>query len=742
MVFRALHVRMFFALFPALLAASPAFAGEGGETVLSAVERAPGVTTVIGQSMEMYLGREMRVFGNAEIHKDGDYIKGERIFLNSVNDEIHAVGNVRVKQGDTLADGAELRMKLEDRLGHMDKPVFRLNTQSDLPGRGDAEKIFFEGPNRERLEDARYTTCPAGNDDWYLKASDLEIDHHAGSATATHASIQFMGLPIAYSPWMSFPFSTERKSGLLTPTFGTTTRNGLELSIPYYWNISPNMDATFTPRYLGKRGLQMGVEHRHLGENHAGTSYGEYLSGDNQTGENRHYFNLDHTLNFAEGWSSSVQYEKASDGQYFTDMSTKVISTSRVNLPQQASVRYDGGNWHFRGLAQRYQTLDKVSFPYQRLPQLSFYGTESLDWADLSLSSEFVRFDRHNDAPVIVTGNRTTLYPSLSFPFTRSYGYVTPKIGVHYTRYDLSDAGNLYDSETRTAPIFSLDSGLYFDREMRVVKNRYTHTLEPRLFYVYVPEKDQSRIPVFDTGLSDLNLSTIFSENQFSGGDRINDANQITLALTSRMIDQKTGTQRLAATIGERFYFSDQRVVLPGGAPRTSSRSDILAALNLQLTNFWYADLNYQYNTQDDNTVRSNLSARYQPEPGKVLNLGYRYTVDSLEQIDISSQWPIAPRWYGLGRLNYSLRDNPPTDVRGPIEYIAGLEYDAGCWMGRFLLQRLATATVTSAARSNYAFFFQLELNGLSKIGSNPLELIKRNITGYTETSKIPDFAP
>lgn len=742
MAFRALYVRMIFSLFPALLASSLAYAEESGETVLSAVERAPGVTTLIGQSMEMYLGREMRVFGNAEIHKDGDYIKGDRIFLNSVDEEIHAVGNVKLKQGNTLATGTELRMKMEDRLGQMDKPVFTLNTRSSSPGRGDAEKIFFEGPHRERLEQARYTTCPEGNDDWYLRVSDLEIDHQGESATASHARIQFLGVPIFYTPWMDFPFNSERKSGLLTPTVGTSTRNGLELSIPYYWNISPNMDATFTPRYMGKRGLQLGMEHRYLGENYAGTSYVEYLSNDNQTGENRHYFNLDHAFNFAPGWSSRFHYEKVSDGQYFTDLSSKVTSTSRVNLPQQASVSYDGENWRFGALAQRYQTLDSISFPYQRLPQVYFNGTEYFEWADVSLNSEFVRFDKHDNAPVTVTGNRLTLNPSISFPLSRSYGYITPKFGVHYTKYDLSNTGTLYDSDSRTVPIFSLDGGLYFDREMRVVKNRYTQTLEPRLFYVYIPEKDQSRLPNFDTGLSDLNLGSIFSENQFSGGDRINDANQITFALTSRMIDQRTGMQRMSATIAERFYFSDQIVVLPGGIPRTESHSDILAALNLQLTNHWSADLNYQYNTQDNNTVRSNLSARYQPEPGKVLNLGYRYTMDSLEQIDISSQWPIAPRWYGLGRLNYSLRDNPPTDVRGPIEYIAGVEYDAGCWMGRFVLQRLATATVTSAARSNYTFFFQLELNGLSKIGSNPLDVIQRNITGYTDPSKLPEFAP
>jgi LPS-assembly protein len=384
------------------------------------------------------------------------------------------------------------------------------------------------------------------------------------------------------------------------------------------------------------------------------------------------------------------------------------------------------------------------------LPQLTLSGSEELgvlgsqdrDFGtlDLNLWSEFVRFDRDSNAPVAVTGNRFTVYPSVSLPMSQSFAYVTPKIGVHYTKYSLENVVGPFDRDSRAVPIFSVDSGMYFDRDMRVVKNVYTHTIEPRLFYVYAPHYAQNHLPNFDTALSDLNLATIFSENQFSGGDRINDANQVTLAVTSRLIDQKTGTQRLSVTLGERFYFSDQRVVLPGGTPRTSERSDILAALSAQLSNGWNADAAWQFDTDQGKSVKTNLAARYQPEPGKTLNLGYRYTVDSLEQLDFSAQWPFGNRWYGLGRLNYSLRDNAATgDVRGPIEYLAGVEYDAGCWQGRAILQRLATSTAAATAASAYAFFFQLELGGLSKIGSNPLEIIKRNIPGYVTTGEIPN---
>ncbi len=741
-------------------------------------------TTIDAQRLEIYLDREMRAFGDAEIHSDGQVIKGDRIDYNPINHEIHATGNVRIEQANSIAEGSELRLKMDDREGEMTEPVFHSGGEGERKSRGSAKTLFFEGPTLERLKSARYTTCEDGRDDWFLRAGELEINHHTETATATNASIEFKGIPILYTPWVDFPFNNQRKSGFLAPTFGTTTRSGFEFMLPYYWNIAPDMDATVAPRYLGKRGLQLQGEYRYLSPSYNGTDVIELLPNDNQTSSNRYYANLTHSHNFGNGWTGKVHYERVSDAQYFSDMSTSIVITSRVNLAQDANLRYDGADWHFLALAQQYQTLD-TSFPYQRLPQLALNGTEAFGPVDASLWSEFVRFDlgskgqsyfntvggagKFGGIDEKVTGNRFTAYPSLSLPLTPTYGYVTPKFGVHFTKYDLNgtdyvlmDNNGLnpqlarYGSETRTLPIFSLDAGLYFDRDMRVVKNNYTQTIEPRLYYVYIPDRNQDRIPIFDTGLSDINLATIFTENQFSGGDRVNDANQLTLGVTSRLIDQKTGVQRLAATVAERFYFSDQNVVMPvydhynvirKGKVHTNLHSDLIAALNLNLVNHWYADAAWQYNTDLSRTIRSNISTRYQPEPGKVLNMAYRYNSDNLgqpgfEQIDVSTEWPIAQRWYGLGRINYSLRSSNADatgtvrgDRRGLAELVAGLEYDAGCWQGRAVIHRMETAT----ANANYSFFFQLELGGFSSIGTSPLAVLQRNIPGYTNSRLIPD---
>lgn len=711
-----------------------------------------GVTTVDGQRIELYLGREMRVFGDAELHRGEDYVKGDRIDLNTQNDELHATGNVQVKQGTTIADGDELKLKLQDHVGEMQHPIFHLTPGNGPKTRGSAQTMFFDGPNKEHLTNAMYTSCGEGIDDWYLRAKDLEIDHYTETVTAKNASIEFKGVPFIYTPWIDIPYNTERKSGFLIPTFGVSTLNGLEATIPYYWNIAPNQDATISPRYLSSRGMQLQSEYRYLENNFSGIADAEVLPNDDKAGITRYYLNLKHNQDFGNGWAGDINFEKVSDGQYFTDMSTQIAATSQVNLPEQASVSYTNSNMHFSALVQRYQTLDNISYTYERLPQLTLNDSEDFDVVTTNLYSEFVYFGRNGNAPKVLngvpvpTGSRFTLYPSVSVPFTESYGYVTPKLGFHLTKYDLSDTGGVFDSETRALPIFSLDSGLYFDRDMRVVKNKYTQTLEPRLFYVYIPRKNQDRIPNFDTALSDLNLSTIFSENQFSGGDRVNDANQVTFALTTRMLDQKTGIQRLSATIGQRYYFSNPEVslpVVPGVIPTPGSKSDILTALTVELLNGWYGDAAWEYNTGNSRTIKSNISTRYQPEPGKILNMGYRFTKDSLEQLDISGEWPLGGSWYGVGRLNYSLRDHvatavAPADVSGPIEYLAGVEYNAGCWQTRAVLQRLPTATAASTAKANYAFFVQLELSGFSKIGSNPLDVINRSVYGYTDIAKLP----
>jgi LPS-assembly protein len=601
--------------------------------------------------------------------------------------------------------------------------------------RGDAKAILFEGQDKKRLKEARYTTCEPGVDDWYIKASEIELDDFTESGTAKNARVEFKGVPLLYTPWMSFSFNNERKSGLLAPTVGTTSRSGFETLIPYYINIAPDMDATVGVRYLSKRGAQLQGEFRYLGENYSGINNLEYLNDDALNGGQRYYANISHNHSLGAGWSAGYNIEKVSDNQYFSEMSTRIVSTSRVNLPQEGRIDYVGDVWRFNGLVQKYQTLDEINFPYQRLPQLTLTADKEWDYFDTELYSQWAYFDRNNKAPIAATGSRLAVYPSLSVPFTQPYGYITPKLGVHATNYRLNDnnfnvGGNLIsnNSDTRTLPIFSVDSGLFFERDVNIVKNSYTQTLEPRLFYVYIPEKNQDRLPVFDSGLADLNLTTLFSENQFTGNDRINNANQLSLAFTTRMIDKESGAERITATIGQRYYFDDQNVTLPGSIASKDNSSDIIAALTARLSNQWNLDAFWQYNTDDAGMVRSNILARYNPEPGKLLNVGYRYTQQFLEQVNVSGQWPLSSGWYGVGRFNYSIKE------KTLIESLAGLEYDAGCWQARTVIQRVETAT----ADANYGLFFQLELGGLASIGSNPLNLLRRDIPGYLSSSEIP----
>ncbi len=760
-----------------------------------------GSIIIEGDTMDFYLDRKMRSSGNASIKKDKQSIYGDNIEYDVQNDELHVVGNTRIEFDGLKVWGPELRMKLYDNIGEMKGPSFELDTQfSEIPyigaakatdvldqdnagtgamvsstannlmsqniedtvsydanvgrpqnkSRGDAKAVLFEGENKKVLKSASYTTCEVGIDDWYIKASELELDSYTKTATAWNARVEFMGVPLLYTPWIDFSYLNQRKSGFLSPTVGTTSRSGFEVQVPYYWNIAPDMDATLGTRILSKRGVQLQGEFRYLDENYSGTSSAEYLPSDSNTGEDRYYLNLNHRHAFGSGWSGGYNIEKVSDDEYFSELSTRITVTSRINLPQQGYVNYADDVWSFNGLVQKYQTLDQLSFPYERLPQLTLQGDKEWGMANTKLYTQWVSFDRKEDEPFRlatpnngllttgVTGSRFTAYPSVSVPFERPYGYITPKFGVHYTTYSLDNeaytltgplaATGSYESDNRTLPIFSLDTGLFFDREVNVVKNKYTQTLEPRLFYVYVPYRDQSMFPVFDTAEADLNLGTLFMENQFTGNDRINDANQLSLAVTTRMIDARTGVQRLAATLGQRFYFSDQQVTIPGTPPRTNNSSDIVAAVTAKLANNWNVDAAWQYNTDSSSTVKSNIGARYNPEPGKVLNLSYRYTEDRLEQINVSGQWPLGGGWYGMGRWNYSMFENQP------IEGLAGIEYDAGCWQARSVLQRVSTAT----ADANYALFFQLELGGLTSIGSNPLSLLQRGIPGYSPSGTIP----
>lgn len=685
------------------------------------------------------IGNEkVQASGNVELQRNGGVLTSDYLEYTRATDEAYAKGNVTLKQQGLKVSGPELRLRLADQVGQMQQPEYSLSnliahtqaTALTRNARGAAQILNFEGEGRYRLKEATYTTCPVNNDDWYLHVKDLDIDRTREIGTARNAYIEFKGVPILYTPFIDFSLNNQRKSGLLTPTFGTTDSSGLELRLPWYWNIAPNYDATFSPRIMSKRGLQLGSEFRYLGQRYRGIINGEFLP-DQVTDTNRWSILVNHEQDFAPRWSGRLHYERVSDDAYFRDLSNQINTTSITNLSQEGALNYTADWWRAGLRVQKFQTLQDplapIVPPYNLLPQLTLNANRpSWHGVDFSFAGQAVRFDH----PTLVTGTRVSAYPSISVPLVNDYAYLTPKFGVSQTNYYL-DSTTLPDS-VRTLPITSVDSGLYLDRDTRLFGRNYQQTLEPRLYYVYIPYRDQSQIPNFDSGEIDFNFAQMFTENRFAGGDRINDANQLTAAVSSRLVESDSGLERLRVSLGQRFYFAPQRVVLPGGVPRDSKSTDLLASIGGQITQAWRAEAAVQYNTDLGASIKDNISASYSPAPGKTLNLSFRRLrgapgLDPIKQADISAQWPLAPRWYGLMRYNYSFADGRL------VEGLAGLEYNAGCWATRGVLQRIATATGTF---SN-SFFIQLELNGIGRLGSNPIDVLKQSIPGYVNSNDL-----
>lgn len=669
--------------------------------------------------------------GDAELRKRATNIKADLITYLPVEDQLHAAGKVRVYREGDLFTGTTLDLKLDAQTGFFLQSEYLLANDR---ARGSASKLEFLGNDNYRAEDAVYTTCGPGNDDWYLKVKELKLDYGRDLGEVEHADLYFKGMNIMPLPGMSFALNSKRKSGVLAPSFGSTVQSGQEVSIPYYWNIAPNRDLTITPRYMTRRGLQTNLASRFIGDDYQGEARLEWLPNDKLTQTNRTGFSMLHRQNFGGGWSGNLNVNKVSDDTYFTDLSSRITQTSQRTLLREGNLYYSAPYFGASARVQSYQTLqdplNPIIEPYRRVPQVTV-NARRFDVAgmDLNFSGDYTRFTHPTD----VMGNRFVAIPSVSYPWLSPGGYLTPKLALHTTKYFLQQyAAGTPDNFTRTVPQFSLDSGLIFERAADYFGQSYTQTLEPRAYYLRVPVRDQSRFPVFDTGVPDLNFAQIFTDNFYSGVDRIADANQVTVGITSRLIGTDKANERMRFAFAQRFYFSDQRVTLPGEAPRSDRSSDFLASVSGEVAPKLLLDTALQYNPIHNQTGRFSFGARWSPELGKTISAAYRYRRDVLEQVDFASQWKFGDNWYGVGRYNFSLREGRV------VEALGGVEYDGGCWVGRFVLQRFATAT----QRSTTSIFFQIELNGLSRLGSNPLDQLRRNIPGYTKLNEHQTLAP
>ncbi|HEU4620947.1 MAG TPA: LPS-assembly protein LptD [Burkholderiaceae bacterium] len=692
-------------------------------------------TFIAGDTMSGSVDREVTLEGDAEVRRGNVVLRADRILFQQVDNVVDAVGRVKLDRGDDSYRGPTLRYDLDNQEGKLGPGEYRLSATAtrSMAGRGTAEATEFAGRDVIKLTGTTYTTCPPGDESWILRARDITIDSADQSGEAHGGVVYFMGVPILASPYVVFPVGNQRKTGFLTPSFGVSSSNGFEVVAPFYLNIAPNRDYTFTPRVLSKRGVELGNEFRYLGASYNGRTFASYVPRDRlfQDGGDRWSLNTQHQQGLGKwvpGLSAYWGISRVSDDEYLSDYSRTIVTVTNRQLPQEGGITYGQPWWNALLRVQKFQVLQDpaapVPIPYERVPQLNVrafrYDVAGLD---LNLETDVTQFDH----PTLVRGSRAYAIPSVSAPLIGAGWFITPKMSVNAASYSLDrntigQGAALDPYYHRTIPTLSVDSGLVFERDSRLFGRDSLQTLEPRLFYVRTPYRDQSKAPVFDTAIADFNFAQLFNENTFSGQDRIADANTITAALATRWLEPGTGAERLRIAAGQRYYFDDQKVTLvPGTGTVSANRSDYLLSAGGNVLPGVYADATTQFDAANNRPARSNLGIRWTPSPGRIATVNYRYTRNLIEQYDFATQWDITSRWVGVARVNYS------TFERRLVEGLIGAEYRSCCWTARFVAHRYATA----ATKQNTAFFFELELNGFTRIGSSPADALRRNIVGY-----------
>ncbi|HET6719248.1 MAG TPA: LPS assembly protein LptD, partial [Rhodocyclaceae bacterium] len=666
-----------------VLVAVPAFAQGLTLPVAAAPAAEVESTEIDADRIEGTNEESLLAEGSVRLNRGEQSLSADRLRYRIIEQEIEADGNVVLSAPDYELSGPRLVLRMADHTGHMETPSYRFTA---LPGRrkvpkagknpeqfgpkaatsgpfskaqgarGEAKRIEIEGENQYRMDGATYSTCKPGDDSWFAQFSELSFDYDRFVGEGYGAKVVFKGVPILYMPYLNFPLSSGRRSGFLSPTIGGTSNSGFEWQLPYYWNIAPNLDATITVHDYASRGTMLGIDQRYLFPGVSGEWHADYLGSDRQAGRDRSSYRWRHQQSFPYGISGGFDVAGVSDDTYFSDFSTQISTSSQTLVPKQFTLNWAYEGWVLGARTLEYQVLQPdpavpPSRPYELLPQVTINGRSLLaDYVETALGLDYTNF-KHRD-PARIQGERTVLYPRLALPMVWPGYYITPRFGVHDTRYAFASAvPGVGENHQRTVPISSLDTGLVFEREAHAFGRRQIQTLEPRLFYLKVPFRDQSALTNagvnFDSGVLDFNFAQIFAENLFSGQDRIAEADQVTVALTSRLIDQDSGKEYFRAMFGQRYYFDSQRVTLnPADSPRTEKKTDMLGAISGELLPKTFFDGAVQYNPRDQRLERFNLAARYQPAVGEVINAAYRFSrlqtapfdVD-VRNIDLSAQW-------------------------------------------------------------------------------------------------------
>jgi len=675
-------------------------------------------TDVQADSSRSADGNRFELDGNASIRQLDQLIRADRFTYERDSTKWTASGNVRYQDRDMLMSARDASGSTEPAQGTLNEVRYQLLSAR---GNGRADVAVMLDADRAQLTATTYTTCTLDTPGWEFAARDMQLDQAKGVGSARDVTFRIRDVPVFWLPYATFPLDERRKSGFLFPEVGYNDRRGFDLTLPYYLNLAPNYDATLTPRLMTQRGLMLGGEFRYLTNRSRGELELNWLPDDREADRSRHLIHWENTTRFSANWGAQVNINRASDDRYFEDFGRSLNIAATSLLPSSAYLRGNGSWWTASIGGDDYQitdpTLPGASEPYRRLPRVVFNAEQRvLGGLDAGLKSEFVAFSK-DDA---LDGQRIDLYPYLALPVQTAAYFVRPEIGYRYTGYNLDRDAD--DSPDRGMPIASLDAGLVFERSLAFGDSAWTQTLEPRAYYLYVPYRDQDDLPVFDTQEVPVTFGQLFRPNRFVGADRQMDANNLTLAVTTRVIDDASGRERLSASFGQIRYFGDQRVQLPGRPSTDHAGSTYVGELDLRLSERWRATFSNHWNPNTDRTDLAAIGVQNRFGSEGVFNFSYRYRRDFLEQLDSSVLIPLGKAWRLVGRWNYSLREDKT------LEAFAGFEHDSCCVAWRVLGRRYVHNVEGDATN---ALYLEIEFKGVGSIGQRTGDFLRRSVTGY-----------
>ena len=720
-------------------------------------------TVINADSSEIFDGDVMSFAGNVDLTRADQHLMSDQASYDASADTMDAQGNVIYSEKPLAFSSDTASLSLNKDEARLRKAQF---IAAEAPLRGSADVVYRDNKDLTRYHEAAFTSCAPGNQDWMVHAERLKINRESGQGSAKNAWLEFKGVPFLYTPYISFPTDNRRLSGLLAPNFSASQRNGFDTTVPFYWNIAPNYDMIVTPRYLAKRGGMLREKFRYMTDSSKGTFGAEYMPNDEILNKARYSASLKEQRTLTSHLSSIMDLNYVSDNRYFNDLNNALGFQTSSYLPSTASLNYARPNVAFSTGIQHYQSVDqyysqnKALMPYDVLPRVNLNLNH--DFANLpinvAMDNQFSYFyhqysalalaDHIADPSKLVRPNaqRFSVAPSISMPLESTAGFFNPKITGHYTQYELTNQSQGTPSSiNRMLPVFSVDTGTGFEKQINFGDSPYTHAIEPRMYYLYIPHKDQSNIPLFDSTILDTNFYSLFRENRFSGIDRIQDANQLTLAGTSRFIDNKTGLEPLKVSLGQIMYFQDRTVNLPGVVDQKSSTSNFIGEVSGQLNKNLSYMTGAQWDPEANSFARGQAVLKFRNQSSELFDIGYRFRrkdnliAQGISQTDVSFRWPLFNEWYGMGRWQYSLNFDRTT------ESFIGLEKENCCWRFRVIARRyingyqsqsLTGVNLADASlKPETAFFFQLELKGLTSFGDSVDTFLQTNLNGYRKAS-------